>query len=292
MAVRDAIIHFGEVLAKHFGIPAINKTGGTLDKGTLVYISGWDSTSKRFKISKATATGGALRFATAVTTSAVLNDGATVARPAANVTGLNTAGKAAGDAVYLDTTPGGYTYNAPKINYQALGYVSKVDATDGAIEFDLAFAGAQPSVVAEEGTVQYVEVPLTLANMLALRATPITMVVAPGVGKAIEFVSGTLLFDYGSAAFTVTNAGDDMQLRWKDGTGAKASEIIEPTGLLDVAGDGAQAITKLAAAAPILKAVFENQPLVLHNIGAADYTVGTGGTCRARIAYRIVATGW
>lgn len=201
MAVRDAIIHFGEVLAKHFGIPAINKTGGALTKGTLVYISGWDSTTKRFKIDVASAT--TPIFATAVLTSAVAIDGATVARPSANVTGLNTSGKTIGDPVYLSAA-GALTYTIPSTNIQVLGYVTKVDATDGAIEFDLAYAGAfsakaalVPTDLAVTGkaSTNLAQDDLCYVSSVTAAGVPImTPADADGAGKAATWIcTGTIL---------------------------------------------------------------------------------------------------
>ncbi len=45
----------GGIVPDKIGLPFTNKTGGTLTAGTLVYISGWDATSGRPTVTKATA---------------------------------------------------------------------------------------------------------------------------------------------------------------------------------------------------------------------------------------------
>ncbi len=138
-------------------------------------------------------------------------------------------------------------------------------------------------------TIQYAEIALTAAEVKALRATPKALVPAQGAGTMIELVSGVVLLDYGTAVYTITAAGDDMRIKYGSGAGMVASTLIEPTGFLDQAGD--MAAQFLGQPGVFTRANCENLGLVLHNVGANEYTVGDG-LVRVKMAYRVHATGW
>lgn len=290
------LIRFGEVASKHFGVPAINSTGGALTKGTLVYLSGFDATTGRWKVSKAIAglNGVVAHYATSVLTADVAIGNSCTARPAAKVTGLNTSGKTVGDAVYLDpATAGGYTYSNPMISSQLVGIVSKVDATDGAIEFDLPYLGSHVNSNAEGGLCSSASVTLTAAQVIASKVTPITVIPAPGAGYVIELVAGGAYLSYGSAAFTQSGAANEiLQLCYKDTTGAKTSEVVPFTGFLAATASTAVGIEKISTGAPVAKTDSDNQPVVIATFGTGAFSGGTGSTVRIRVMYRVVPAGW
>ena len=131
--------------------------------------------------------------------------------------------------------------------------------------------------------IQYAEVAVTVAEMLAIRATPKTLIAAPGAGYALEFVSAVFIYDY-AAAFTETD--DNLAIRYTDGSGATVSLTLETTGLLDAVADKVSTIQPLAT--DVL--VTANAALVLHNTGNGELG-GTGSPCRVKVAYRVHATG-
>lgn len=139
------------------------------------------------------------------------------------------------------------------------------------------------------GDMQYAEVSLTNAEMLALRATPKTLVAAPGTGKVLEFVSAVLLFDY-TGAYTET--ADNMAVKYTDGSGAIVSETIEATGFVDATAD---TMTNAIAKADVIvaKSGSENKALVLHNTGDGEYGGGNASNAiRVKVAYRVHTTGF
>lgn len=139
------------------------------------------------------------------------------------------------------------------------------------------------------GSIQYAEVSLTNAEMLALRATPKTLVAAPGSGKVLEFVSAVLLFDY-TGAYTET--ADNMAVKYTDGSGAIVSETIEATGFVDATAD---TMTTAIAKADVIvaKSGSENKALVLHNTGDGEYGGGNAANAiRVKVAYRLHNTGF
>lgn len=139
------------------------------------------------------------------------------------------------------------------------------------------------------GVVQYVDVSLTNAEMLALRATPKTLVAAPAAGSVNEFISISLFFDYTGA---YTESADNMAVRYTNGSGVVVSSTIEATGFVDATADTmvrGVAITD----AIVAKTGCDAQALVLHNTGDGEYGGGNAANVvRARVAYRVVPAGW
>ena len=131
--------------------------------------------------------------------------------------------------------------------------------------------------------IQTAEVAVTVAEMLAVRATPKTLVAAPGSGYALQFISAVFIYDY-AAAFTETD--DNLAIRYTDGSGTVVSLTLETTGFLDATADKISTIGRLAT--DVL--VTANAALVLHNTGNGELG-GTGSVCRVKVSYRVIATG-
>lgn len=73
---------------------------------------------------------------------------------------------------------------------------------------------------------------ITSAQLLALNATPITMIPAPGAGYAV-IVTGWSVWHGTGTAYAGIAAGEDLALKYTDGSGAVAAGVIETTGFLD-----------------------------------------------------------
>jgi hypothetical protein len=135
---------------------------------------------------------------------------------------------------------------------------------------------------------RYAEVAISSSEILALRATPKTLVAAPGAGLLLEFLSILLLLDATATAYVESSA--NLGVKYTNGSGVQVSDTIEATGFITQTTDTittGQAKTD----AIVAKSGCENQALVLHNLGAGEYTTGTG-TLRAKVAYRVWTTGW
>jgi len=149
-------------------------------------------------------------------------------------------------------------------------------------------AAAVTSAKLDPTTIQHASVAITNAQMLALRATPITLVAAPGAGFYIELVSASLFFDY-VGAYTET---DDNMAILLGAAGTAASETIEATGFVDATADTVMPV-KPATSAAIAKSAAENKALVLHNTGNGEYSGGNAGNeVLVKVAYRILPTGF
>jgi len=140
--------------------------------------------------------------------------------------------------------------------------------------------------------IQMSEIILTSAQVKALRATPITIFGAPGAGKLLEFLSAQLILDYGGTN-GFTEAGNNLAVRFVDGTGVIVSQAIEMTGFIDQTADTATtAQPKIDVIAA--KAACENVPLVLHNTSGAEIAgnAANDNIVRVKTCCRVHATGW
>jgi len=154
------------------------------------------------------------------------------------------------------------------------------------------FAAADFTVTAgavslNEGIISYANVTLTNTNVKNLAATPITVVAAPGAGKAVKFMGAVLKMNYGGTnAFT--EAGDNFVFRFTNGSGVIVSQTIETTGFID------QTATTMTSSEPKIDAIVvatgaENQALVIHNTGSEiGGNAANDNTVTLSVAYRIV----
>lgn len=127
------------------------------------------------------------------------------------------------------------------------------------------------------------------AAVLTLRNAPVELVPAPGAGLVLQLISLALFLDYATPAFTESTA--NLQVRYTNGSGIIASQLIETTGFIDQAADtfttGLAKIDVIGA-----KSAVENKALVLHNEGAAEFGGAGGSTLRVRTSYVVHPTGW
>lgn len=70
------------------------------------------------------------------------------------------------------------------------------------------------------------------ASVLALNATPFTILAAPGAGVAIVPLR-VAIYKPAGTAYAGIAAGEDLVLKYTNGSGAQVSSVIEATGFLD-----------------------------------------------------------
>ena len=75
---------------------------------------------------------------------------------------------------------------------------------------------------------------ITSAQLLALFATPITVLAAPGAGLAYA-IRRVVIHKPAGTAYAGIAAGEDLVLKYTDASGAQISSAIETTGFLDSA---------------------------------------------------------
>jgi hypothetical protein len=137
---------------------------------------------------------------------------------------------------------------------------------------------------------KFADVLVANAEIKALRAAPKTLVPAPGAGKVLEFVSVVLQLKAGTNVLTEATA--NLAIKYKDGAGAQVSQTIETTGFIDQAAD--QVTYGLVKLDPITaRTACENQPLVLHNLGAGELAgnAANDALLRVKVSYRVHVLG-
>lgn len=137
-----------------------------------------------------------------------------------------------------------------------------------------------PCVIANDTGIVTSNVTVSTAELLALNATPKQLVAAPGAGKALILIDAQFMLDYNSAAYAGVAAGENLEIRYTDGSGQLVA-TIETDPFLTATAD-AYRHTYPAAAAEIIPA--ENAALVI-DLASGEITTGNS-PLKVRVRYR------
>jgi hypothetical protein len=163
--------------------------------------------------------------------------------------------------------------------------VTRTPADDGA---ESAYRAADAAAYAPnyDGPLKTRIVEISSAALLALNATPQTLVAAPGAGKALILIGAELWLDYGGTAYAGIAAGEDLTIKYTDANGATLA-TVETTGFLDATADAFRYVypTTAAALTPVA-----NAPLVLHLL-TGEITTGNS-PLKLRVLYRELSLTW
>lgn len=290
----DVILTLDAANGTMSGRRVINKTGSSIAADKLVAISGLDATSGLPKVVLADADVAA-HDDVYITTAAIANNAkGTVQKGALSAATLNTnSASAAGDPVFLDTTAGGFAHTAPVTptsRQQPVGFVVVKSATVGQILWVISPVRKIGTGELQEGVLQHVDVTLTAAQVLALNATPRTLVAAPGAGKALIF-EGAVLTKAAGTAYGGIAAGEDLAIKYTDGSGEDVG-VAEMTGFADQTTAQVRYIRPQAgalAAGTVSDIVpVANAALVAHML-VGEITTGDSDF-KFRVYYRVVPT--
>lgn len=139
------------------------------------------------------------------------------------------------------------------------------------------------------GGVLVADVTITSAQVLALNATPQTMITAPGAGLAIVPLL-TVAYKAAGVAYAGIAAGEDLALRYTDGSGTILT-AVETTGFLDqTTAQTRIALTPQSAAGTgkVELTPTANAAVVAHLL-SGEITTGDSDI-KLKIYYRIVPT--
>ncbi len=290
----------GTVYSMERSITARNAEVGNLVPGDLVYIAGWDDGFGIPKVLKAGADANLATHVVADGTNPVLPGAPAVVYEYTVVTGLNTNAAMVEDPVYLDLSGAAPTWTLTppsdgSSSVQLVGAVKVVDVAIGEIWFfpgareviqvggNSIASGSIDSSKMEEDVIKIATVNLTKANILVLNSAPTVVIGAPGVGKAIEFISALVYHNEVGAAYT---AGGDVTFAY-DVAATIVSNTVTAALSFGTAAPGGAFVS--ANPAPGGVVVAENDGIVIQCAGA-DFTDNGGtatGTGKIIISYRI-----
>ena len=174
------------------------------------------------------------------------------------------------------------------------GPIAVLDMDTRVMEFqeNLTVRGASGVEVIVQGSnaERYVDVTITTGQLLALNATPIEVVAAPGPNKAVIF-EGAVLHKPAGTAYAAIAAGEDLSFKYTNGSGLEVA-VVETTGFLDQATaqtryarpqTGAIAAGTVSSVTPVANAALVLQLLV------GEITTGDSALI-VRVFYRVVPT--
>lgn len=145
------------------------------------------------------------------------------------------------------------------------------DVVDASLETASTFAGTAAVVT------------VSTAQVKLLNTTPVTLVEAPGAGKALILDEATFLLDYATTKYDGIAEGEDLNIRYTNGSGALVA-TVEATGFLDQEADTLRHVK--AATSDFAPAA--NAALVLYmatgNIAMGDSPL------KVRVRYHVVDT--
>lgn len=148
----------------------------------------------------------------------------------------------------------------------------------------------EPVTVGAEGSIQSLVTLVSSAELLALNATPKTLVAAPGANKALIFEGATLYMPYNSAAYAGIAAGEDFAFKYT-GTAGLALGGCEATGFIDQVASGVRYTSCFGVVAASLVSDITpvaNAPIVLHML-VGEVTTGNS-PLYVKTYYRVVPT--
>lgn len=187
---------------------------------------------------------------------------------------LDNSSEAAG--FIYDTVDGFITYNDAGTTRKLVN-TSEAQTISGAITFTGAVSTTAVGQIRTQTTT------ITNTQFLAIRATPISCVAAPGAGFVNQFLAATISIDY-TAAYTETD--DNLAFKYTDGSGAQASITVETTGFVDLTADSMVNVTPFATQPALMTA---NAALVLHNTGNGELGGGNAANViTVTVVYRVV----
>jgi hypothetical protein len=119
---------------------------------------------------------------------------------------------------------------------------------------------------------------ITNAQAKVLRATPLTIVLAPGVGRILVPIAAFVTLVYGGTNAFTSAANDVLGLKYKDGSTASLLTGAVQAFIQAVTNGVSLFVPAVAAGSSvnISKANADNQPLVVHNITASEIAGNAG----------------
>lgn len=135
--------------------------------------------------------------------------------------------------------------------------------------------------------IKFVDVTITSAELLALNATPKTILAAPGAGYANVLVD-VIAYKAAGTAYAGIAAGEDLSIKYTDSSGLEVAEI-ETTGFLDQATAQMRYAKSFNAASSISSITPVANAVLVMMLLSGEITTGDSDL-KLRVYYRVVPT--
>jgi hypothetical protein len=134
--------------------------------------------------------------------------------------------------------------------------------------------------------IQTASLTLSAAQIQHLMASPLEIVSAPGVGKALNVMTATMQYKSGSSAYTIPSGGN-VSLSVGPSSGTTVVVFVPALGFIDRTVDQFY-MSPANGIGPASVQSFANQDLEVSNTGGAEWT-GGDGTLTITVTYTIVS---
>lgn len=146
---------------------------------------------------------------------------------------------------------------------------------------------AGTAVLAAQSAIQFVDVTVSSAELLALNATPKQIVAAPGAGLAI-ILESVVAYKAAGTAYAGIAAGEDLAINYTNGSGLELLEI-ETTGFLDQATAQTRHASAFRAASGIASITPAANAALVIQLLVGEITTGNS-PLKLRVYYRVIPT--
>lgn len=137
-------------------------------------------------------------------------------------------------------------------------------------------------LITEDSSLQEATITVSSAELLALYTTPKELIAAPGAGLALALHSAILFLDYNTTAYDGVAAGEDLNIRYTNGSGQLVA-TIETDPFLTSTADALRYVEPATTAAITPVA---NAALVLY---LATGNIATGNSpLKVKVYYRVI----
>lgn len=123
---------------------------------------------------------------------------------------------------------------------------------------------------------------IAFAAVRTLNATPVTMIAAPGAGKYIEVERVHWFLDFGTAAYDAAAAGDTLEAKYTDGSGAAVVDAVAGNAIGSASADYHALVRAVPEVIPVA-----NAPIVAHINTGEWYSAAGDSPLKYEVAYTI-----
>lgn len=135
---------------------------------------------------------------------------------------------------------------------------------------------------AGEGQILTATGTIAMAAVRTLNATPVTVIAAPAAGKFIEVLRCHWFLDFATAAYDAAAAGDTLNLKYTDASGAAVVDAVAGNAIGSAAADYHTLVIAVPEVIPVVAT-----PIVAHIASGEWYSAAGDSPLKYCIDYRV-----